>query len=639
MILADGTLLATTAIGDVDLGQDPAYGLWFGDTRLLSQWLLSVGDRPLDAAAAQIGVAARRWALLPRAMRNRPDPLFVERDQRVDASGMVETVTVRNTMGYALSTTVTLLIAADFADQFAVRSDGRRYDLSAAQRSISIGDGGVRFGYRNSLRGNDFAAACRVTANPPPLVTAADGGHLLTWTVQLPPHGGHTITITAGPQATERGRDVSTPAAHRPGTTGDDSDDAALTMLRARCLDDLDALMIDAPGVPGLRVPAAGAPWFLTLFGRDALITSVLAGGARPELAPAVLRALAASQGTGTDPRTLAQPGRIVHEIRVGQLARLGMVPYGRYYGSVDATALFLAVLGRAAVDGSDRAAGVALGRELRPPALAAVDWLRGPGGLADTGFVTYRPDPAGLANHGWKDSEDSTVFADGGPAEGPIALCEVQGYVFDALRRTAGLARSVWDDPALADDLDGEATALRERFLDRFWLSDRRFPALALDGVGRPVDSLCSNAGHLLWSGILPDAEARCVADRLISPEFLTGWGIRTLAAGQRPYSPLSYHNGSVWPHDSMLAAIGMADYGLVDHALRIAGAVAACGVHLGGRLPEVIGGFSRDEFPEPVRYRLAGVPQAWSAAAGLAACQLLSTLRGAAGDGPRHA
>ncbi|MGS0688107.1 amylo-alpha-1,6-glucosidase [Nakamurella sp. GG22] len=637
MILADGTLFATSAIGNVDREEDAAYGLYVADTRLLSEWTLTVGDRPLGAGAAQVGVSSRRWALMPRAIRNRPDPLFLERDQRVDGDGLAETLTIRNTMASELSTTITVKVGVDFADQFTVRTDGRRYDLSAAQRSHTVVDDGLRFAYRHPRNGRVFEATCAVSASPRPVVTAGNGHHLLGWTVQLPPHAEQTITITVGPAArpvrprfaATRGRGASTFGV-------DDLDQSALDRLRARSLEDLDALMIDAPGSPGLRVPAAGAPWFLTLFGRDSLVTSVLAGSARPELAPAVLRALATTQGTRNDPRSLEQPGRIIHEIRVSELATLGMVPYGRYFGSVDATALFLSVLGRTALVDLDKADGARLARELRPAALAAIQWLRGPGGLDEAGFVTYRPDPSGLANQGWKDSEDSTVFADGRIAEGPIALCEVQGYVFDALRRTAALARSVWDDTALADDLDHETTALQVRFLERFWLSDKQFPALALDGAGRPVDSLCSNAGHLLWSGLLPPAEARCVADRLVSRQFSSGWGIRTLAAGQPPYSPLSYHNGSVWPHDSMLTAMGMAECGLGEHALLVAGSVAACGSRLSNRLPEVIGGFSREEFPEPVRYRLAGIPQAWSAAAGVAAVRLLRR-GGAEGDDGR--
>ena len=623
LILADGTLFATSSIGDVDLREDAAYGLYVADTRLLSEWTLTVGDRPLDAGAAQVGVSSRRWALMPRAIRNRPDPLFVERDQRVDRDGLAETLTIRNTMGSDLSTTITVRVGVDFADQFAVRTDGRRYDLSGAQRSHTVVDDGLHFGYRHPRNGRVFEATCAVSASPRPVVTAGNDHHLLSWTVQLPPHAEHSITITVGAASRPvRPRFAATNGRH---ARVDDGDRTALDRLRTHSLEDLDALMIDAPGSPGLRVPAAGAPWFLTLFGRDSLITSVLAGSARPELAPAVLRALAATQGTRNDPRSLEQPGRIIHEIRVSELATLDMVPYGRYFGSVDATALFLAVLCRTALFDLDKADGTRLAHELRPAALAAIQWLRGPGGLDEAGFVTYRPDPSGLANQGWKDSDDSTVFADGRIAEGPIALCEVQGYVFDALRRTAALARSVWSDTALAEELDHQATALQERFLERFWLSDRQFPALALDGAGRPVDSLCSNAGHLLWSGLLPPAEARCVADRLVSPQFSSGWGIRTLAAGQPPYSPLSYHNGSVWPHDSMLTAIGMADSGLDEHALQVASSVAACGSRLSNRLPEVIGGFSREEFPEPVRYRLAGIPQAWSAAAGVAAVRLL--------------
>ena len=401
-------------------------------------------------------------------------------------------------------------------------------------------------------------------------------------------------------------------------------------MLLQKSLADVDSLMMPAPGRRDLSIPAAGAPWFLTLFGRDSLLTAELIRPYRPDVAPAVLRALAASQGTKHDPRTLEEPGRIIHESRVGELASLDVIPYGRYYGSIDATPLFLAILGRTLLGQHAHSDAAELAQELRGAAMAALAWIRGPGGLDEHGFLCSTPDPGGLINQGWKDSADSTVTADGRILTGRTALCEVQGYCWDAFTQLAGIARTFWRDEALADQLDDLASQLQTRFLDKFWLPDKEYPAMALvyptgSSEQQAADALTSNAGHLLWSGMLPLDHATAVAERITDSSFFSGWGIRTLADGQRPYSPLSYHNGSVWPHDSMLIANGLQRYGLHTAAHRVAAGIVSAGRALDNTLPELIAGFSSNQFPRPIRYRFAGDPQAWSAAAAVAAVCML--------------
>ena len=391
--------------------------------------------------------------------------------------------------------------------------------------------------------------------------------------------------------------------------------------LAAACtrgLADLAALQVPATGPDGeeLRVPAAGAPWFLTLLGRDALLTSLFALPYRPRLAAATLPALAATQATGTGPDGIAQPGKIVHEVRHGELAHFGQVPYGRYYGSVDATPLFLVLLGAYVEQTGD----TALARRLEPHARAAIGWMLDHGGLTSRGYLVYRADQGGLANQNWKDSPGAICSADGTRPHGPVTAAGAQGYAYDALRRTAGLARTVWQDTTYAHLLEQTAGDLRDRFQRDFWMAEHSFPALALDGRGKQVDALASDAGHLLWSGLLDKEYGELVGRRLLEADFFSGWGVRTLAAGQPAYHPLSYHRGSVWPHDNALIALGLARYGLHDEARAIAqGLVDAAGA-TGHRLPEVLAGYGRDTHPEPVPYPYACVRESRSASAPLA-------------------
>jgi glycogen debranching enzyme len=394
------------------------------------------------------------------------------------------------------------------------------------------------------------------------------------------------------------------------------TDDLARSCERG--LADVDLLTIPVAGVDGdeVYVPAAGIPWFLTLFGRDSLLTSYFLLPYRPETAAATLSALAATQGRRHDTFSGEQPGRIVHEVRHGELAHFRQVPYGRYYGAVDATPLFLVLLHAHHETTGDGA----LARRLESHARRAVDWMLTDGGLDKHGYLVYSPDPGGLINQNWKDTADAVCFTDGSPAAGPVAVSEAQGYAYDALVRTAALARDVWRDEPYARRLGETADRLRSRFLADFWMPDADFPALALDGDGRRVDVLASDAGHLLWSGILDQERGRRVGRRLLEPDFFSGWAIRTLAAGQRPYHPLSYHRGSAWPHDNAVIALGLARHGLADEVNTVTEGLVAAAARHGHRLPEVIAGYARSETAGPVPYAHACSPQAWAAATPLA-------------------
>lgn len=616
VLVAHGAMMRGAADGSVGRPDAPAMGtegLYVSDTRLLSQWILEINDSAFWDVGNARGPGRRDIALSPVARRNQTHDLLVFRTQELDAGGLTETLSIRNLGREATSARLVLRAGTDFADQFTVRTDGRTFDLRAAASSLTMpGDGSLVFDYTHTFRGRTFEAGVRLTASIPPVVhrepvAGRFVGAVLSWDLPLAAGETRHLKITAG--STSEAAHPKPPAAVVP------SEEEG-TPLARQSLNDLDALLMPCPVKPELTIPAAGLPWFLTLFGRDSLLTSMLARQERPDMLGDVLRAMAATQGTRHDPVRVEQPGKMVHEVRVSELAQLGAVPYGRYYGTVDSTPLFLMALGQVE--------DPALLQEMEQPARAAVEWILGDGGLRDSGFLRYTPDPNGLLHQGWKDSFDAVAGGDGREPAGAIALAEVQGYTWRGLQECARLASDHWGDSEWAASLREVADALKIRFRNAFWMPAQDFPALAVDGEGRQVDALSSNAGHLLWAGILDQDDAWSVTSRLLQQDFFTGWGLRTLADGQYYYHPMSYHNGSVWPHDTMLAAEGMAAYGFRDAAATLAGGIRDAAGHFGNTLPELFGGFSRTDFPVPVKYHHAGSPQAWAAAAGLAADRL---------------
>jgi glycogen debranching enzyme len=379
-------------------------------------------------------------------------------------------------------------------------------------------------------------------------------------------------------------------------------------------------------------MPAAGLPWFMTVFGRDSLITSYQALPFTAELAETTLRVLAQYQATEIDDFRDAEPGKMLHEIRFGEMVHFGERPHSPYYGTADATPLFLVLL-----DEYERWTGdVELVRELEPNARAALRWIDEYGDRDGDGFVEYqrRNEETGLENQCWKDSWDSIRFADGTIAKGPIATCEIQGYVYDAKQRCARLARTVWGDDELAERLEREAAELKERFDRAFWVVDRAHYALALDGEKRQVDSLTSNTGHLLWSGIVPEEKAEAVARLLVGKRLFSGWGIRTMADGDAGYNPIRYHNGTVWPHENSLIALGLARYGFRAEAAQVAKAILEAATYFDYRLPETFAGYERTRTAFPVEYPSSCSPQAWATGAPLA---LLRAVLGLEPDGDR--
>ncbi len=391
-----------------------------------------------------------------------------------------------------------------------------------------------------------------------------------------------------------------------------ESQDRTVQTALDRSVEDLGSLRITDPDHPDLDIVAAGAPWFMAVFGRDSILTSWMTLPWDPALARGTLHTLARMQGSHVDPMSEEEPGRILHEIRRGLDATRALGGRSVYYGSVDATPLFVMLLGHAARWGlSAEDVG-----ELLPAADRALEWVEHHGDPDGDGFVEYhRKTDRGLLNQGWKDSHDSVTFANGRQAIGPITLAEVQAYVHGAYLARADLAKLTGDGPT-AERCEQHAAALRTRFDDAFWLPDAGCYALALDGEKRPVDAIASNQGHCLWGGIALPERVHEVVAHLLSPASFTGWGVRTLADTMTAYNPISYHNGSVWPHDNAIIVQGLCRYGQFDAARRIATAIFDASACFEGRLPELFCGFTRQDVPVPVSYPTSCSPQAWASA-----------------------
>jgi glycogen debranching enzyme len=385
-----------------------------------------------------------------------------------------------------------------------------------------------------------------------------------------------------------------------------------LSRTYERSLVDLAALRFFPRLTKGLALPAAGLPWFMAIFGRDSIITSLETLPFTPELAETTLRVLAGWQGTHLDDFRDEEPGKIIHELRAGEMTAFEERPQSPYYGSADSTPLFLILL-----DEYERWTGdTRLVKQLERNARAALRWIDEYGDLDGDGYIEYKTKnpKTGLDNQCWKDSWDSIRFADGAMTTLPRATCEIQGYAYDAKVRTARLAREIWGDPTLAERLEREAAEMKARFNRDFWLEDREYFALALNGDKRKVDALTSNIGHLLWSGIVDNDKADAIVRHLLGPRMFSGWGVRTMAEGDGAYNPIGYHVGTVWPHDTAIIAWGLRRYGYRHEPAILARAMLEAAAFFRGRLPEAFAGYPRELTHFPVEYPTACSPQAWA-------------------------
>jgi glycogen debranching enzyme len=616
-ILEGSTFCLCDERGDI---ADMTTGFFAHDTRFLSKFVLRLdGTRPLLLSSGRVEHFSASFYLRNANVDPLPgDALSISRERFV-GSGMQERLRVRNESMDRLELSVGLEVAADFADIISVKhhdfalGDPEHAEPLPAAAPSSFDEA------RGELVIEDPEGDLKTRVAVSQEARFLDGS--LVFALDLDPHETWELEVDVVPAVDGRAALEAPELAEERETA---SDAVAAWTLRVprvrggwdslrrsfdRSIADLAALRMRTGE---LRRPlfAAGMPWFMTVFGRDTEITSLQTLLLGPEVAVGALDALAELQAREDDASIDAEPGKIVHEVRQGRAAR---VWFPRYYGTLDATPLFLVLLAETWRWTDD----AALVRRLQEPALAALEWIDRYGDQDGDGFVEYeRRAPNGLGNQSWKDSGDSQRFHDGRLAQPPIAPAEVQGYVYDAKRGLAEIAREVWRDRALADRLEHEAETLRARFDERFWVAERGgFYALALDAEKAPVDARCSNMGHLLWSGIVPSERVPAVVDQLLSEPLWSGWGIRTMASDEAAYNPISYHNGTVWPHDTALAVWGLARQGYVEPARRLGRALIEAAGHFDWSLPEVFAGYARDETPFPIAYPTAARPQAWAA------------------------
>jgi glycogen debranching enzyme len=613
-ILDGSTFLVSDLRGDVDASPDQPHGFFYRDTRFLSRWKLTANGESLDVLSTDdVAYFQAQFFLVPPTWSVNDNPTVSVIRKRSIGDGFHEDITVLNHSDLPLQIELRLEAHSDFADLFEVK-DALAKKGDTYQR---VEGATLVLGYYRE----NFLRETRVRVSHP--AVPDEGG--FTFAVEVEPHGEWTTCVFVQP-VTDRAVPI------KYGHADDEAkpsigmslvqfvseapklvtDWDALEHVYERSLVDLAALRFESPLFPGQSLPAAGLPWFMTVFGRDSLITSFQALPFTPELAATTLRVLAARQATTFDEFRDAEPGKILHEIRFGELTEFSERPHSPYFGTADATPLFLVLL-----EEYERWTGDAkLVRELEPAARAALAWIDEHGDLDGDAYVEYRRrnTETGLENQCWKDSWDSIRFRDGTIAEGPIATCEIQGYVYDAKLRSARLARELWRDPDLAARLERDAEALRSRFNIDFWVDDRDCFALALDGRKRRVDSVTSNIGHLLWSGIVDDDKAAHLVRHLMSDELFSGWGVRTMGEREGGYNPIRYHNGTVWPHDNALIAAGLARYGFREEAGRIALAILEAATFFDHRLPEVFAGYRRERTRFPVEYPTASSPQAWA-------------------------
>ena len=628
-ILDGNTFVVSDSRGDIEASLTDPTGLFAFDTRFLSKWVLTVnGERLNSLSTDDLNYFESRFFLVPGTGTVYVDSKLSVIRRRAVGNGFHEELTILNHDEKPADLTVRIEADSDFADLFEVKDALKK----KGRYSTRVDYGRLVLGY---VRGT-FNRATDISSTAPAKVD--EGG--LTFAVRIEPHGQWTTDLDVVTAVLGSGETHERPKfAHAHGRLNMEAnlerwlrdaptlecDWESLHTTYQRSLVDLAALRFSPPIAGGRSLPAAGLPWFMTMFGRDSIFTSLQALPFTPSLAATTLHALGEWQGTRVDDFRDEDPGRILHEMRYGELPAFEERPHSPYYGSADATPLYVVLLDEYERWTGDRK----LVRELEYEARAALKWIDEYADLMGNGYISYqrRNEETGLENQCWKDSWDSISYRDGRLAGFPRATCELQGYAYDAKTRGARLAREVWKDEQLAVDLERQAAELKRRFNRDFWIAEDEYFALALDADGKQVDSLTSNIGHLLWSGIVDKSKAKAVARHLLGPRLFSGWGVRTLAEGEGRYNPIGYHVGTVWPFDTSFIAWGLRRYGFDEEAAQLAAGILAAADFFDGRLPEAFGGYERSLTRYPVQYPTACSPQAWSTGAPLL---LLRTMLG---------
>jgi glycogen debranching enzyme len=616
-ILDGNTFVVSDSRGDIEASLTDPTGLFSFDNRFLSTWILTVNGQRLNPLSVDdLQYFETRFFLVPGTGTVYVDSKLSVIRRRAVGDGFHEELTILNHEDERVDLDVRVDAASDFADLFevkdALKKKGRYYARVQGKRLL--------LGYERET----FGRQTMISASAPAKLDEKG----LSFKVRIEPHGEWTtdldvVTAMGAGGTYVRPKYVRGQRQARPNMERSlerwmrdaprlESDSDSLKATYRRSLVDLAALRFSPPVSGGKSLPAAGLPWFMTIFGRDSIFTSLQALPFTPELAATTLRTLGTWQGSRIDDFRDEDPGRILHEMRYGEMTAFEERPHSPYYGNADATPLYVVLLDEYERWTGDRR----LVRDLEREARAALNWIDEYADLMGNGYVWYqrRNEATGLENQCWKDSWDSISYRDGRLPGFPRATCELQGYAYDAKLRGARLARDIWKDPAFADALEQQAADLKRRFNRDFWVADGEYFALALDTEGKQVDSLTSNNGHLLWSGIVDKSKAKAVVSQLMGPRLFSGWGVRTLADGEGRYNPIGYHVGTVWPFDNSFIAWGLRRYGFKDEAAQIASGILDAAEFFQGRLPEAFGGYERGVTKYPVQYPTACSPQAWS-------------------------
>ena len=624
-----------------DIRHHTTDGFYAYDTRFLSLFRLTIGGREAEL----VGVDVFDHSMTTFYTTSSRETFSIVRDRYI-ADGLHEDVSIVNHSVRERSLHLEITIDADFADVFEVRQ-GQVHKKG----EITVNTKGSRTIVLTYRRG-DFKRETRITFSSKALIQRKKAVFEIdlkpkeiwkTCIEILPVFGSNQPRMKCaneilgtpfgaykrrdGPGLSHLKQDLHRPLYKDLPTL--QTDNLGLLNAYHQAQADLRSLQIEFR--KGHHILAAGVPWFMAVFGRDSIISAIQTKLLGPELMTGTLQTLASLQADTFDQFREAEPGKIPHEVREGELSLLEEVPHSRYYGSIDATPLFLILLWETFQWTGNRE----LLTRMLPVAENALSWVDSYGDADGDGFLEYKAKTKqGLRNQGWKDSWDSTSFADGRIAEAPIALAEVQGYAYDARIKMAQIYRILGDEKK-AQALDEQARDLKERFNKAFWMSNEGYFAIALDKRKQKVDSIASNAGQCLWTGIVDQRKAKKVVKRLMAPDMFSGWGIRTLSTEMARYNPLSYHNGSIWPHDNSLIAAGMARYGFRKEANEVAYSIIdAATAFQDNRLPELFAGYPRREFSFPVPYPAANAPQAWASGALI---YLLEILLGVVPDGAR--